>query len=285
MTEFVRDSLASDHPIQVMVTPDKIDLLRDSLGGDAKRVRFADMAEIGRNPSRIIPAWQEFFDEAGGRYARGIGEPIWASRSPEELVESQRHEALINIAFRRAQGWILCPYDVDALGPDVIDEAHRSHPTMVDGSRTRASEHYLDIDAISRPFDAPLAEPPASWDGMNFARGGLDAVRTWAHRRASAFGFGEDRVTEAVLAVSELAANSLRHGGGSGSLRSWAHDASLVFEVRDHGHIAWPLVGRVRPEATNENGFGLWIVNQLCDLVQVRTFQTGTTVRVYMARR
>ena len=59
------------------------------------------MAEIGANPACIIPAWRDFVDECAeaGRAIRGIGEPIWADRSPAELVECQRHESLLNLAF------------------------------------------------------------------------------------------------------------------------------------------------------------------------------------------
>jgi MEDS: MEthanogen/methylotroph, DcmR Sensory domain len=43
---------------------------------------------------------------------RGIGEPLFATRSADELVECQRHEALLNLAFQDAPGfWLLCPYD------------------------------------------------------------------------------------------------------------------------------------------------------------------------------
>jgi hypothetical protein len=29
-------------------------------------------------------------------------------------------------------------------------------------------------------------------------------------------------------------------------------------------------------------GYGLWLANQLCDLVQVRSFPTGSAVRLHM---
>jgi len=31
-------------------------------------------------------------------------------------------------------------------------------------------------------------------------------------------------------------------------------------------------------------GHGLWLVNQLCDLVQMRTFASGSVVRVHLHR-
>ena len=55
-----------------------------ALGDAARGVQFADMHQIGRNPARNIPAWRDFVDRnvAAGRGVRGIGEPIWAGRSP-----------------------------------------------------------------------------------------------------------------------------------------------------------------------------------------------------------
>jgi len=97
-------------------------------------------------------------------------------------------------------------------------------------------------------------------------------------------GLGEARAGDAVTAVNEVASNSLRHGGGSGVLRTWPTDDSLVFEVSDEGVIDAPLVGRVRPGYDAPGGRGLWMVNQLCELVQVRSSSTGTTVRMHLRR-
>ena len=36
-------------------------------------------------------------------------------------------------------------------------------------------------------------------------------------------------------------------------------------------------------EYWHPSGFGLWLVNQLCDLVQLRTFPWGSVVRLGMA--
>jgi anti-sigma regulatory factor (Ser/Thr protein kinase) len=84
------------------------------------------------------------------------------------------------------------------------------------------------------------------------------------------------------VAVSELAANTVRHAGGSGVLRSWRTPEAVVHEVRDAGVLRDPLVGRRRPGVEEEAGRGLWLVHQLCDLVEVRSDATGTTVRVQM---
>ena len=73
-----------------VVGAEKIALLRTELGSDAAEVLFTDMAEVGSNPARIIPAWRAFVDEHGGRPVRGIGEPIWAGRTPAERSRSRR---------------------------------------------------------------------------------------------------------------------------------------------------------------------------------------------------
>ncbi|HWL90964.1 MAG TPA: MEDS domain-containing protein, partial [Actinomycetota bacterium] len=72
---FIRDSVAEREPMMVVVSAEKIDLLRHELGGDPAGVRFADMAQVGQNPARIIPAWREFVAEQkpSGRRFRGIG--------------------------------------------------------------------------------------------------------------------------------------------------------------------------------------------------------------------
>ena len=105
-TAFIREGVAAHEPVLVVVATHKIALLREALNGEADCVHFADMAEVGTNPARIIPAWQNFVDQnlRVGRPVRGIGEPIWAERSAIELVECQRHEALLNVAFAYAAG-------------------------------------------------------------------------------------------------------------------------------------------------------------------------------------
>jgi hypothetical protein len=66
-------------------------------------------------------------------------------------------------------------------------------------------------------------------------------------------------------------------------LRSWSRGGSLIFEVIDRGRIDEPLVGRTRPVLGEPGGHGLWLVNQVCELVQVRSSDAGTVVRLHVA--
>ncbi len=258
---YVQAGLDAGEPVLVASSAARLNALRSRFGS---AIEYADMAVLGRNPARIIPAWQEFIDRHDGP-ARGIGEPVWRGRGGAELVECQLHEALLNVAFDQRPFSLLCPYD-RALAPAVLREARCSHP-RVDGA---ASPLFRTKDALS-PFDAPLAPPPATARILGFEAQGLGEVR----RLVEECGGGADL----VLAINELAANSIRHGGGRGVLRVWRDNGSLICEIKDRGRLADPLAGRRAPAREALDGRGLWIANQVCDLVQVRSGSQGTTVR------
>ena len=219
----------------------------------------------------------------GGGRARGIGEPIWAGRTPAELVECQRHETLLNLAFAGVPAWwLLCPYDTTGLTPEVLEEAWRSHPVVSERGDATDSAPYRGLEQAAAPFAAPLPEPPTQPPALGFGSGSLVELRELVARHAAAAGLDPARAADLVLAVDELATNSLRHGGGRGTLRIWRDHGALVCEVRDAGRIEDPLVGRARPAVDRDGGRGLWMVNQLCDLVQLRTFPSGAVVRVHV---
>jgi hypothetical protein len=68
-----------------------------------------------------------------------------------------------------------------------------------------------------------------------------------------------------------------------GLLRIWAEPDGLVCEVRDRGRIRQPLIGREEPALGQVGGHGVWLVNLVCDLVQVRSSEDGSTVRMKMS--
>jgi anti-sigma regulatory factor (Ser/Thr protein kinase) len=282
---FVREGVAAGEPVLVLVCDPRLSALRSALGVDAKHVTFADMATVGRNPAWIIPAWRAFLADNGGgeRPLRGIGEPIWAGRSPDELVECQRHEELLNLAFAGPEVLrVLCPYDVAALDASIIDEAERSHPTLSHRHDRRPSGMCRDLETIARPFDAPLAAAPSDARSLAFDAMGLVDVRDAAMAVAQSAGLSALHAEDVVLAVHELATNSVRYGGGSGMFRCWRDERTLIFEIADAGRIVDPLAGRKRPPPEQPGGRGLWIANQLCDLVQIRTLGSGNVIRVHV---
>src|SRR5205085_148847 len=75
---------------------------------------------------------------------------------------------------------------------------------------------------------------------------------------------------DAVLVVHEAVVNTVLHAGGVGRLRTWTDGRGFLCEVRDGGRIDDPLAGRRRPSMDRAGGRGLWLIHQLCDLVQIR---------------
>ncbi|MBT2470663.1 sensor histidine kinase [Streptomyces sp. ISL-66] len=284
---FVRDALSADEPVLVAVPGPHLDALRETLGENAAEVTWTDMTELGRNPGRILAALQDFADRHAGRAARIVGEPIWPGRSSAEVLEATRHEALINTAFAGRPATILCPYDVPGLAPAVIADARRTHPSLIERGRDLPSPAYTDASKVSADCDRPLPEHHGGVPRLEYTHGGLSEVREYAERWARGTALTPARRGDLVLAISEAAANSLAHGGGKGALRLWTTAGEgareVVAEIRDGGRLANPLAGRRRPSlASAHGGRGLWMIHQLCDLVEIRAADSGFTLRLHM---
>jgi anti-sigma regulatory factor (Ser/Thr protein kinase) len=284
---FIEAGLTAREPALVAVPGSKIEPMRTMLDGACARVDFLDMNELGRNPGRIIPAVRNWVDTRGAdahghahARCRFIGEPIWPGRSATEVVEATRHEALINLAFADAAVTILCPYDTAGLDPSVLADAERTHPHLMCGGVGYASDHYAEPRDLWRAQDWPLPEPAQDPATLEFSFD-LAAVREFATTQLRRAGVAESRLPDLVLAVNEAATNALIHGGGSCQLRIWPDGRRVVCEVTDHGILDEPLAGRRRPEPELPSGRGVWLMNQLCDLVELRPTDTGTAVRLH----
>lgn len=280
---FLREALEAGEPATVAVAGEKADLLAGELGADAAGVRFVDMESLGRNPARIIPFWQESVDERDGAFPgfRGVGEPIWPGRGPAEIDECERHESLLNHVFAGTPAWrLLCPYDEGRLDDEVLRSVHRNHPFPCESDPNRRR-----VDGSPDPFAGSLEPRLAGALTFDFDRSTLHEVRSLVGETAERRGLTDPRCADLVTAASELAANSVLHGGGHGTLAAWENEGTLLVEVEDGGWIEQPMVGRVRPDPTQVSGRGLWLANQFCDLVQIRSGPGGTTIRLHMSLR
>jgi anti-anti-sigma factor len=127
---------------------------------------------------------------------------------------------------------------------------------------------------------APAPDPPPVID-QAFDSGSLYALREAVAAHATQAGLSEGRVTDAVLAVHELAANAIRHGAGHGRLRVWETGSALRCEVTDGGGAdgadprprapaVWPV----------EHGHGLWLIRQVADQASLDSGPLGTVAVV-----
>ncbi|MGW6931399.1 anti-sigma factor RsbA family regulatory protein [Lentzea sp. NPDC054927] len=275
---FVMEGLANAEPVAVAVPNRNLELLKEALSGFAHLVTFIDMADAGRNPGRIIPDLRAFADRHRGP-VRIISEPVWDLRTDVEYPACALHEALVNYAFSGRDLSILCPYDISALNHDILADAEKTHPVVIDASGHRPSDHFHPARVVVAAHSLPLATPADAASTLVGA-GAMAAVRTFAREQAVKFGLAHDRVDDFALAVTELATNSVRHGGGESTVRVWAESESIVCQVNDNGHITDVLAGRTPVHANDPGGRGLLLVNRLADLVRTQTTSSGTAIQV-----
>jgi anti-sigma regulatory factor (Ser/Thr protein kinase) len=275
---FVRDGLDRGEPALIALPSDRARMIGATLDGGPGEVVFADMTELGRNPARIIPEVRSFTDKHPGQRVRYVGEPVWPGRTAAEIREAARNEALLNLAFARAQATILCPYDASGLPDSVLASARHTHREPAASGATAATWR----DNLPAECDQPLCPPPAGAEALAYETD-LAPVRRLVERHARRAGLGEGRTVDLVLAANEIAANTISHTGRGGGIHIWRTGAELLCQVHDTGRITDPLAGRIR-HGPDDRGHGLWLVNQVCDLVELRSGEDGTTVRLHMRR-
>jgi anti-sigma regulatory factor (Ser/Thr protein kinase) len=278
---FVNAGLNEDEPVLVSAPEPGISFLRERMNGEGHRVDWADTATDGANPARIMPVLRAFADAHAGRPVRFLQELAWAARTRAEQREAIRHEALINVAFAAARVRVLCSYDSAQLDPAIIRSAMRTHPVFVAGGTAAPSPAYDAGVVFPDEWNQPLLRRPDGAATLAY-QADLASVRAYAASQATRMGLPQDRVLDLVLAVGEITSNTFLHTDAGGTLAIWTEGNELVCQVQDSGHITDPLAGRRRPGAGAGGGHGLWLVHQVCDLVELRSGPGKTVIRLHM---
>jgi anti-sigma regulatory factor (Ser/Thr protein kinase) len=278
MLGFARAGLAQGEALFAAVPAARA--LGDRLAAEPGEFVGSDITDAGRNPARIIPELRAFIDKHDGQRVRVIGEPIWPGRSPAEIREVVRHEALVNLAFPEARATFMCAFDVTRLSPAAISGVRRTHPEHLGGGRPASAPEQAPVWQIPPECDRPLSPPPPGAETLGYETD-LAPVRRLVERHALRTGLAAERVADLVLAASEIAANTLGHTTSGGTFHVWHDEEEIFCQVHDQGWITDPLAGRVR-RPPGSRGQGLFLVNHVCDLVELRTSQAGTTVRMHM---
>lgn len=247
---------------------ERIAEVRDALGSRATAVTAIDRSVTGRNPARVIPTLQNVLDLHDAE-VRVFGEPLRPEDSSAVRTEVSLYELMLQLpAFRRWNCHLSCAYDTE-IDPGLVADFTAAH-----------REHADPSDAVDRARATPLPPRPITSEELGVDRTTLSALRGFIEGRATKAGLDDERVDDLVYAVNEVVTNSICHGEGRARVSFWTEGAAVACEVRDRGWIRDPLAGRVAPDPNRVNGRGLWLVNQLCDLVQLRSSPAGTTVRL-----
>ncbi|GAA2597656.1 sensor histidine kinase [Actinomadura fulvescens] len=260
--------------------------LREALGSGADGVEFVEANGWYAHPSRTLADCLADADRLReqGRRLRVLGEPAWTGRRPLEVLEWQRIEAIVNVAFAETGAALLCPY-ARTLPPGVVAAARRTHPETLRGSRAVDNPSYVNPWTYSAMCDEEaLPDPPAWAARLDIEQPDLFWLRAWVTECARRTPLAEDDLQRLLVAVTEVVTNALRHGAPPIVLRLWTEPGELVCEVRDGGRwTAGSGFGLLPPRADGPGRFGLWAVRLLCSIVQIRTGAGGTTVRLRLA--
>jgi anti-sigma regulatory factor (Ser/Thr protein kinase) len=279
--EFAQAGISAGEPTCVAATGPNLELLRARRPELAEHVSYADMTVTGVNPGRLLSAIHRFADQHPGARMRYFQEPLWPGQTADQHTEAIRHEALLNLALASHPIMVLCAYD-SRLTAVALASTGRTHPHLVSAGSWRPNPGYAADPVIPAEFDRPLLPVPASAAILTY-HDNLAAPRRFTFKTARQFGLEQQRATDLVLAVGELTANTWRHTAGPGTVAIWRAGEEVICQVSDTGHITNLLAGTRRPQPTGAGGGrGLWLVHQLCDLVEVRSSPAGTSVRLHM---
>jgi hypothetical protein len=282
---FIEDGVDAGEAVLVAATPEHQKWLSDGLGSRTPDVHFVDITELGRNPARIIPACQRFLQDWSGygRPARAVGETVWHGRRPEEVLETQLHEALMNVAIDpELPFWALCPYDAGSVDADVLVDVSRSHPALATSTSYQGSRSYRGHDHAQSMFAGELPPMDGPVTAVDVTRASLGAAVETVTLQAAFSDLGSTQVVTLTHAIRRLAGESLARGARQATVRMWDRPDVLVCEVSDATVISDLLVGRRLPQSSGEDA--VWLANQVCDLVQVRSNESGTTIRLHMQK-
>lgn len=244
---------------------------RAALGPAAAAVTFVDGVSVGHNPARVLGIVRDAV--VPNRRARVVAAPS-AARDPRECSEILLHELTLSLpTCREWPVWLRCPYDTRQLDGQQLAAVRAAHPD--DDGVPAAAERALET------FATALPDPPADARRLR-TEGDLASARRTVRRWAAELGLPDTRCDDLVVAVNEAMTNSLRHGSGSAEVTVWSTASAVICDVHDEGHFEDLLAGRLTPPGGRPSGRGVWMVNHLCDLVQLRSPAGGTTVRMTM---
>lgn len=280
---FMRDAAAAGEPVLVALPGPRLEHVRHQLGDLMADARWEDAEQVGRNPGRLVAMIEEWVASHDG-HARVVSEAVWPGRSRAEAMEALRQGALVDHTLAGSGATIMSTFDAQHLDEDILDGVEMTHPTVVVGGERRAGATYTDPLSMASGEMWPLQDPTGSVSEHPLD-GSLGELRRAIADDPVLGSLPADRRSDLVFAINEAASNAVRHGHDTCTTRIWHDGDEVVSEVSSASRINDVMAGRHRPPADALQGRGLWLINQLCDLVEIRSGTSGTTLRMHVKDR
>ncbi|MEV4174704.1 ATP-binding protein [Nonomuraea sp. NPDC049709] len=114
----------------------------------------------------------------------------------------------------------------------------------------------------------------------------LGYIRDLVRIHGQHHGLTGERLDDLAIAVNEAVTNVFDHGGRAGLITARDHEHGVTVEILDAGggltpeHLAAAIV-----DPAGNHGFGLWIIQHLCDEVAVEQTGLGSPLSLHMSGR
>jgi transcriptional regulator with XRE-family HTH domain len=147
MGSFLAEGVERSEAIIAVTSLPNIELLHEHLRKDARSVEFIDASGFYNTPIAALEAYGAFAEislERGTPWVRILGEPPWAELSDAEALVWTRYESLFNLVFAASPMTVVCPYDERSVAPEIVRQAHLTHPHTIGDRGMSPSRGYTD---------------------------------------------------------------------------------------------------------------------------------------------
>ena len=258
---FLKGGLEAGQGAIVAHTKAGMAMMRDALGAQAAVVTFVDVSSAYTRPARTLAGYHKVYAEQLKKTPklRAVAD-VQFGRDPREWDLWTGYEAVFNRSFGHLPVWVLCTYNANGTPDPIIEGAWQTHPEVADRTGWTTSGLYEDPDQLLRRV-TPSPEPLPQLRSIPFGRD-IEQIRERLAAELIVEGLGEAKTLETLLAATEIATNSIQHGGCIEDIRIGRAHGRIVCEIIDRGPgFDDPAAGYLAPR--NGIGSGLWIARQL----------------------
>jgi MEDS: MEthanogen/methylotroph, DcmR Sensory domain len=160
MVPYLREGLRTGNKCMCIVD-EQVDGVRTALGTDAPShqldIRSSNETYLRRgafSTQEMLDFWDDSVGTAvnddGYPFVRSTGETTWTLKELPGLYDFLTYEAELNRFLPRYPQVILCLYDLDHFGGEILVDILKTHPKVLMGGTVLENLHYLEPDEFLR---------------------------------------------------------------------------------------------------------------------------------------